>query len=88
MSHYLVQVAYTPEAWATMVKNPQDRLAAIAPAVEGLGGKVKDGYLSFGDYDTVAICEFPDNVSAAAFAAAGISWWSVQDLQDNATADR
>ena len=88
MSHYLVQVAYTPEAWATMVKNPQNRLAAIAPAVEGLGGKVKDGYLSFGDYDTVAICEFPDNVSAAAFAAAGIGRWIVQDLQDNPTADR
>ena len=70
MSHYLVQVAYTPEAWATMVKNPQDRLAAIAPAVERLGGRVKDGYLTFGDYDTIAICEFPDDVSAAAFAVA------------------
>ena len=62
MSHYLIQVAYTPEAWATMVKSPQDRMAAIAPAVERLGGKVKDGYLSFGDYDTIAICEFPDDV--------------------------
>ena len=70
MSHYLIEVAYTPEAWATLVKNPQDRMSAIAPAVERLGGKVKDGYLSFGDYDTIAICEFPDDVSAAAFAVA------------------
>ena len=59
MSHYLVQVAYTPEAWATMVKNPQNRLAAIAPAVESRGGKVKGGYLSFGDYDTVAMVRSP-----------------------------
>jgi uncharacterized protein with GYD domain len=70
MSQYLIQVAYTPEAWATMVKNPQDRLQAIAPAVEKLGGKVKDGYLTFGEYDIIAICEFPDNVSAAAFSLA------------------
>jgi len=70
MSHYLIQVAYTPEAWATMVKNPQDRMSAITPAVERLGGKVTDGYLTFGDYDTIAICEFPDDVSAAAFAVA------------------
>ena len=88
MSHYLVQVAYTPEAWATLVKNPQDRLAAIAPAVERLGGRVKDGYLTFGDYDTIAICEFPDDVSAAAFAGRGIGRWSMQDLQDHAAADR
>lgn len=70
MSNYLVQVAYTPEAWATMVKNPQDRLKAISGPVESLGGKVKDGYLTFGDYDILAICEFPDNVSAAAFSLA------------------
>ena len=69
MPHYLVQAAYTPEAWATLVKNPQDRIKAIAPAIERLGGKVQDGYLAFGEYDIVVICEFPDNVSAAAFSA-------------------
>jgi uncharacterized protein with GYD domain len=73
MSHYLVQVAYTSDAWATMVKNPQDRIQAIIPAVERLGGKVKDGYLTFGEYDILAICEFPDNVSAAAFSLAATS---------------
>src|SRR5690348_7332634 len=70
MSDYLVQVAYTAEAWATMVKNPQDRLKSIAAPVESLGGKVKEGYFTFGDYDIIAICEFPDNVNAAAFSLA------------------
>ena len=37
MPHYLLQVAYTPEAWATMVKNPQNREDAVRPAVEKLG---------------------------------------------------
>ena len=78
MPHYLVQAAYTPEAWATLVKNPQDRIKAIAPAIERLGGKVQDGYLAFGDYDIVVICEFPDNVTAAAFSAAASAGGSVK----------
>ena len=78
MPHYLVQAAYTPEAWATLVKNPQDRIKAIAPAIERLGGKVQDGYLAFGEYDIVVICEFPDNVTAAAFSAAASAGGSVK----------
>jgi uncharacterized protein with GYD domain len=70
MAHYLVQVAYTPEAWATMVKNPQDRIEGVRPTVERLGGTMLEGWLSFGEYDIVGICEMPDNVSAAAFSMA------------------
>ena len=68
MPYYLVQTAYTPEAWATMIKNPQDRIALVRPAIESVGGTIEAGYLSFGEYDLVAIVEFPDNVSAAAFS--------------------
>jgi uncharacterized protein with GYD domain len=78
MSLYLIQVAYTPEAWATMSKNPQDRARAVSGPVERLGGKLKELYLSFGDYDAVAICEFPDNVSAAAFAMAASAGGAVR----------
>ena len=78
MAHYLVQVAYTHEAWASMVKNPQDRIAAVAPAVERLGGKIVGGWLSFGDYDVVAICDMPDSVSAAAFSMAASAGGSVK----------
>jgi uncharacterized protein with GYD domain len=77
VAHYLVQAAYSPEAWAAMVKKPQDRLKAIAPTVERLGGKVKDGYLTFGEYDILAICEFPDNISAAAFSLAATAGGSI-----------
>jgi uncharacterized protein with GYD domain len=78
LPYYLIQVAYTPEAWATLVKNPQDRIKAITPEVERLGGKVKDGYLAFGQYDTIAILEFPDNTSAAAFAVAASSGGAIK----------
>jgi uncharacterized protein with GYD domain len=70
MAFYLLQVGYTPEAWSSMVKRPQDRIEAIRPAVEKLGGKVVSGYLSFGKYDIVAILDMPNNISAAAFAMA------------------
>jgi uncharacterized protein with GYD domain len=53
-----------------MLQNPQDRIAVVAKAVENLGGSVVGGWLSFGDYDTVAILEMPDDVTAAAFSMA------------------
>jgi uncharacterized protein with GYD domain len=70
MAEYLVQVAYTAEAWASLVKKPQNRIVAVSKTVEKLGGKLLKGWMSFGDYDTVVIMEMPDNVCAAAFAAA------------------
>ena len=47
MAYFLVQVGYTPEAWAAMVKNPQDRSAAVGPAIEKLGGRMERFWLSF-----------------------------------------
>jgi len=70
MPLYLTQVAYTQESWQTLINNPQDRMDAIRPAIEQLGGKVVNGYFAFGDYDIVAITEMPDAVSAAAIAIA------------------
>lgn len=70
MAHYLFQASYTPEAWGNLIRDPQNRLEAVAPVIEELGGRFIDGWLAFGDYDVVAICEAPDNVSQAAFAMA------------------
>ena len=70
MPLYLTQVAYTQESWQALIKNPQDRIDAIRPAIKKLGGKVINGYFAFGDYDIVAITEMPDTVSAAAIAIA------------------
>jgi uncharacterized protein with GYD domain len=70
MAHHLVHGASTPEAWAAMVKNLQDRIEAVRPTAEKLGGQVREGYLAFGEYDLVAICEFPDNAAAAFSLAA------------------
>jgi len=73
MACYLLEVGYTPEAWASMISKPQDRLEAVRPVVEKMGGKIVQGYYAFGEYDLIAIIEMPTNVDAAAFslAAAG-----------------
>jgi uncharacterized protein with GYD domain len=68
MPEYLIQVAYTPEAWEAMVREPQNRFELVRPAVESLGGRFKHSWISFGEYDLVGICEFPENVDAAAFS--------------------
>lgn len=70
MSHYLIQVAYSREGWEALVKQPQDRIEAVRPAIDRVGGKISSAYFAFGDYDVVLIAELPDNVSAAAIAMA------------------
>jgi uncharacterized protein with GYD domain len=78
MPYYLVQAAYTPEACAAMVKNPQNRLDAVRPVIEKLGGKLEGGWLAFGEYDIIAICQMPNNASAAAFAMAAAAGGAVK----------
>jgi uncharacterized protein with GYD domain len=70
MALYLLQVAYTPEAWSVQLSNPLDRREAVSQVVERLGGYIESAYYAFGDYDAILIIEMPDNVSAAAFSLA------------------
>ena len=81
MPHYLQQVAYSREGWEALVANPQNRIEAVRPVIEKLGGKIESAWFSFGDHDIVVITEMPDNVSVAAIAmafAAGGACKSVQ----------
>jgi len=70
MPSYLVQVSYSVEALAALVKKPQNRTETIRKAIEKIGGELKGLWLSFGDQDVVAIIEMPDSTGAAAFALA------------------
>lgn len=70
MPHFLHQIAYTPEAWKTLISNPHDRIEVVRSSVERLGGKITAGWFAFGEYDIVTITEFPTNVDAAAIAMA------------------
>jgi uncharacterized protein with GYD domain len=70
MPHYLQQVAYSIEGWRALVKKPQNRIDAVRPAIEKLGGKIESAWFTFGDYDVVLIVQMPSNVDASAIAIA------------------
>jgi uncharacterized protein with GYD domain len=70
MSNFMIQGAYSPSATSSMVKNPQDRAIAVRAMIEKAGGKQHGFWFALGEYDFVAIAEFSDNVSAAAFSMA------------------
>ncbi len=65
MAKYLVQLTYTPEAWAAQLKNPRSRVEAVQPLLERLGARFEATYMSFGEYDVIFIMDAPDNLSAA-----------------------
>jgi len=81
MAHYLMQVGYTPEAWRTLLKKPEDRTKAIRPVIEKLGGSLVGAWFAFGEHDLVVIVEFPDNVSAAAFSLAATAGGALRSIK-------
>ena len=81
MAKYLFQAAYTSEAWAAQLQNPQNRVEAIRPVIAGLGGRIESVYFAFGDYDVVGIVEMPNNVSMAAFSLAAAAGGAVKTVK-------
>ena len=81
MASYLLQVAYTPQAWAALIKNPQDRTEVLRPVVEKLGGSFQSAYFAFGDYDVVAVMDLPQNVDAAAFSIAAAAGGAIKSIK-------
>ena len=70
MPRYLIQLAYTPEAWAAQLRTPQNRIEVVRPALERVGGRFEGTYFAFGEYDVVLVVEAPDNAAAAGFVLA------------------
>ena len=81
MPLYMSQFAYTPEAWAALTQEPQDRGAAVGALMESMGGRLVAFYHSFGEYDGVIIFESPDDTSAAAGVLAGTSAGHVKAIK-------
>lgn len=70
MSKYLIELTYTAEAWARQVANPSNRIEAVTPVLEAIGGRFESAYLAFGDRDLIAVIDVPGNTDAAAFSLA------------------
>ncbi len=70
MPMYLTRFSYTPETWARLIANPEDRRAAASAYIESVGGKLHGFWYAFGSHDGINLWEAPDNVSMAAVALA------------------
>ena len=70
MAMYLTRFSYTPETWARMIENPEDRREAARTYIESVGGKLHGFWYAFGEHDGWNLWEAPDNVSMAAVALA------------------
>jgi uncharacterized protein with GYD domain len=70
MPLYLSKFSYTPETWARLIANPEDRRAAAQEYIESVGGKLHGFWYAFGEHDGYNLWEAPDNVSVAAVALA------------------
>jgi uncharacterized protein with GYD domain len=67
---YLTRFSYTPETWAMLIAQPEDRRRAAQAYIESVGGALHGFWYAFGTCDGFNLWEAPDNVSMASVALA------------------
>ena len=70
MPLYLSKFSYTPQTWARLIANPEDRRKAAQKYIESVGGKLHGFWYAFGEQDGFNLWEAPDNVSMASVVLA------------------
>ena len=81
MPLYLSKFSYTPETWAKLVENPEDRRDAARAYIESVGGKLHGFWYAFGTHDGFNLWEAPDNVSMAAVGVALAGGGAISSLE-------
>ena len=66
MPVYINLINYTDQGLRN-IKKSANRADGARQMAEELGGEVRQFYLTMGNYDIVAITEFPDDATAATF---------------------
>jgi uncharacterized protein with GYD domain len=62
---YRAKFSMTPEAWAKLIKEPEDRRETVGRLLEASGGKLLGYWYAFGDHDGYVLAEAPDNTTMA-----------------------
>lgn len=81
MPRFLIEAAYTPEAWAAQLERPQNRIELLKPVLQTVGARFESAYFAFGDADIVCIVDCPDNVSAAALSLCFSSGGAIKSIK-------
>ena len=66
MPFYMQRFKYGANAMKALVGKPNNRRDAAKRMIEAHGGKLREYYLAFGEYDVLLIAEYPDNAAATA----------------------
>ena len=77
----MIQVSYTPAAWAAQLKSPQNRIEVVRPLIERNGAKLTNAWYAFGDADLILILEGGDNVTTAASSIAAAAGGAVSSIK-------
>ena len=72
MALYMLQFAYTSEAWKAFTKNPENRTDAVQALAKKAGCRFEALYYSLGEYDGCVIVEAPDEITVSAFVLAAL----------------
>lgn len=64
MPVYVSLVKFTEHGISTMKQHGMTRSEAVKQNIESLGGQLLDAYYCLGEYDVVAVLEFPSNRAA------------------------
>lgn len=67
MTTYVTLLNYTEQGISTVESSP-NRIESAKRLAEDLGGEFEAFYLTFGQYDGVAVVDFPDDEAAAEYA--------------------
>jgi uncharacterized protein with GYD domain len=70
MPLYMYQASYTAKSMADQLKEPEDPVELIRPALEELGATIVVAGFPFGEYDVVVVYDAPDDMTAASVAMA------------------
>ena len=64
MQTYISLVKFTQQGLQTMKDDGIERAEMVKQNAKALGGKLLEAYYCLGEYDVVAVWEFPDNKTA------------------------
>lgn len=66
MPFYMQRFKYGANSLKALVDKPNDRRESAKRIVEAHGGKLREYFLAFGEYDVLVIAEYPDHAAATA----------------------
>ena len=81
MPIFMMQANYTAEAWAALIKAPEDRAIAANRLLTALGGRLLDFYFTSSDYDILVIFEAPDALTARSSAMVAFAAGHLKDYK-------